>query len=187
MGAIRRMRPTRGVRAAHPSMAAATALGLLAALAMLTAGAARADDAPSPEDLRTVEACLKAKGGADRDRETCIGVVSKSCIGPDEGVKSPSDIIGCFGREQLVWDRILNQAFRMLREGLDDQQRARLRDMQRAWIDARDRTCAFYYDYFQGTMANPMMANCANRETARRAIFLQGFADDMGGWDENKR
>jgi hypothetical protein len=32
-----------------------------------------------------------------------------------------------------------------------------------------------------------MMANCTNRETARRAIFLMGFADDMAGWVKNKR
>jgi hypothetical protein len=42
----------------------------------------------------------------------------------------------------------------------------------------RKRTCAFYYDYFQGRMANPMTANCENRETARRAVVLMGFAED---------
>jgi hypothetical protein len=36
-------------------------------------------------------------------------------------------------------------------------------------------------------MANPMMANCDNRETARRAIFLVGFADDMATWVDGKR
>jgi uncharacterized protein YecT (DUF1311 family) len=45
--------------------------------------------------------------------------------------------------------------------------------MQRSWINTRDLTCAFWYDYFQGTMANPMIAYCNNRETARRAIFLR--------------
>ena len=40
-------------------------------------------------------------------------------------------------------------------------------------IHTRDLTCAFWYDYFQGTMANPMIAYCNNRETARRAIFLR--------------
>jgi hypothetical protein len=28
-------------------------------------------------------------------------------------------------------------------------------------------------------MANPMIANCLNRETARQAVFLKGFADDL--------
>jgi uncharacterized protein YecT (DUF1311 family) len=54
-----------------------------------------------------------------------------------------------------------------------------LREMQKSWLDTRERTCAFYYHYFQGTMANPMMANCNNRETARRALFLIGFAEDL--------
>ena len=49
------------------------------------------------------------------------------------------------------------------------------------------RACGFYYDYFQGTMANPMIASCSNRETARRAIFLMGFTDDMAGWVKGKR
>jgi uncharacterized protein YecT (DUF1311 family) len=53
--------------------------------------------------------------------------------------------------------------------------------MQRAWIESRDRTCAFYWDYFQGTMASPMTAFCSNRETARRALFLLGFLADAEG------
>jgi len=61
-------------------------------------------------------------------------------------------------------------------------QQDKLREMQLSWIHTRDLACAFWYDYFQGTMANPMIANCLNRETARRAIFLRGFADDMAGW-----
>jgi uncharacterized protein YecT (DUF1311 family) len=51
--------------------------------------------------------------------------------------------------------------------------------MQRSWIHTRDLTCTFWYDYFQGTMANPMIAYCNNRETARRAIFLRVFATDI--------
>jgi uncharacterized protein YecT (DUF1311 family) len=163
------------------------AIVVMAVLAISLARAAGADDSPDPKDLEAVQACLKARGGAARDREICIEVVAKPCIGPDEPAKPPSALIECFGREQLVWDQMLNQAFRTLRDGLDDKQRTRLRNMQRSWVATRDRTCAFYYDYFQGSMANPMMASCTNRETARRAIFLIGFADDMAGWAKNKR
>jgi uncharacterized protein YecT (DUF1311 family) len=168
-------------------MMAMRAISAAAGLAIVLGGAARADDPPDPKDLQTVQACLKAKGASDRDREGCADVVSRACIGPDESANPPSALIECFGREQLVWDQMLNQAFRKLRDGLDDKQCTRLRDMQRSWVDTRDRTCAFYYDYFQGSMANPMMANCTNRETARRAIFLMGFADDMAGWVRDKR
>jgi uncharacterized protein YecT (DUF1311 family) len=164
-----------------------TAIVVMAALAISLTCAAGADDPPDPKDLEAVQACLKTKGNADRDRENCIDVVANPCIGPDEAANPPSALIECFGREQLVWDQMLNQAFRKLRDGLDGKQRTRLRNMQRSWAATRDRTCAFYYDYFQGSMANPMMANCSNRETARRAIFLMGFADDMAGWAKSKR
>ena len=53
--------------------------------------------------------------------------------------------------------------------------------MQLAWIASRDKTCAFYWDYFQGSMAMPMSIGCDNRETARRALFLLGFLDDAEG------
>jgi len=53
--------------------------------------------------------------------------------------------------------------------------------MQRAWIDSRARSCAFYWDFFRGTMAVPMNAFCTNRETARRALFLLGFLDNAEG------
>jgi uncharacterized protein YecT (DUF1311 family) len=84
----------------------------------------------------------------------------------------------CIDREVAVWDDILNESFRRLREKLDETQRVKLRDMQRAWIASRDRSCGFYWDFYQGTMASPMAAECVNRETARRALFLLGFLND---------
>lgn len=87
----------------------------------------------------------------------------------------------CVAREQAVWDDILKETYRRLREKLDAQQQEKLRDMQRAWIASRDKTCTFYWDYFQGTMASPMSASCVNKETARRALFLLGFLNDAEG------
>jgi uncharacterized protein YecT (DUF1311 family) len=141
------------------------------------AGLARAEP-PQGQDLNAVQSCLKSKGQATREQETCIGVVATPCIG-DEGARAPSEIIACFDREQLAWDQLLNTAYRKLQTSLADDQRNKLRAMQRSWLETRERTCAFYYQYFQGSMANPMMANCQNRETARRALFLLGFADDL--------
>jgi uncharacterized protein YecT (DUF1311 family) len=73
------------------------------------------------------------------------------------------------------------ETYRRLRDALDAQQKNKLRIMQRAWIDSRTRTCAFYWDFFRGTMAAPMNAFCNNRETARRALFLLGFLDNAQG------
>jgi uncharacterized protein YecT (DUF1311 family) len=142
-------------------------------------------EAPAPKDLKAVEACLEAKGEHPSDREACIGVVAKPCIG-DEGARAPSEIIACLDRERLAWDHLLSNAYDKLRGALDDSRRNKLRDMQKSWLDTRERTCAFYYQYFQGSMANPMMANCQNREIARRALFLLGFSEDLPKQDAPK-
>ncbi len=141
---------------------------------LASAGAASAQTSKA----KSVEACLSASK-AKPNTDVCIGVTSNNCIGPDEGSKPASSVIACLNDEQQQWDKVLNVAFQALIKGLEPEQQQKLRDMQRSWTDTRDRTCGFYYDYFEGTMANPMIANCLNRETARRAIFLKGFADDL--------
>ena len=112
--------------------------------------------------------------------ERCIGIVADPCTESDDA-KSTADQVACAAREHAVWDDILNETFRRLRDKLDAKQKIKLRDMQRAWIESRDRTCAFYWDYHQGTIAAPMSALCNNRETARRALFLLGFLNDAEG------
>jgi uncharacterized protein YecT (DUF1311 family) len=124
-------------------------------------------------DSATVQDCIKSKSGAE---EKCISVVSEPCLKDVTG--ATSEMTGCVAREQVVWDDILNETFRRLRDKLDEQQKVKLRDMQRAWIASRQKTCAFYWDFFKGTMATPMSAECNNRETARRALFLLGFLLD---------
>ncbi len=71
---------------------------------------------------------------------------------------------------------MLNENYKKLLGTLDDQQTAKLRAMQRAWIAYRDATCTFYWDKIQGTMAVPMASACEARETARRAMLLDFFS-----------
>ena len=135
---------------------------------------------PDAKATETIEDCVKTAapaGKAMSNAERCIGIVSNPCLdGPR--TKSTADMNACIDRERAVWDDILNETFRRLREKLDEAQRVKLRDMQRAWLASRDATCAFYWDFYQGTMASPMAASCVNRETARRALFLLGFLYD---------
>lgn len=133
-------------------------------------------DAAASEKIQDCVKTKNAKGLA----ETCIGIVSDPCLDRKE-TASTADMNACITKEQVVWDDILNETFRRLRAKLDDGQQVKLRDMQRAWLVSREKTCAFYWDYFQGTMASPMSAGCVNRETARRALFLLGFLDDAEG------
>lgn len=157
-------------------------LSLVVALIVAGALPARAD-APVAKDVATIVDCLrkqdKKEGSQEADEAACLMTVAKPCMGGDEAGASPHRQIECLDRERLVWDKIINDSYKTMMSALEPDQQAKLREMQRSWIQTRDLTCDFWYDYFQGTMANPMIAYCNNRETARRAIFLRIFAADI--------
>jgi uncharacterized protein YecT (DUF1311 family) len=154
------------------------------ALALIMAGPlpARAD-APAAKDVAAIGDCLrkqeKGRGSQEADEAACLMTVAKPCMGGDETRASSRRQLECLDRERAVWDQIVNDSYAAMMKALEPEQQAKLREMQRSWIQTRDLTCGFWYDYFQGTMANPMIAYCNNRETARRAIFLRIFAADI--------
>ena len=150
-----------------------------AVMIVLPLGFAEAETAaPNARDVAAVQDCLKSQRGRDLKGERCIGVVVDPCL---KRARSTADQNACADRELAVWDDILNETYRRLGRRLDDEQKAKARDMQRAWIESRDKTCAFYWDFFQGTMASPMSAYCNVRETARRAMFLIFFMEEAEG------
>jgi uncharacterized protein YecT (DUF1311 family) len=152
----------------------------VAVAALLLAWPLATRAAPDAKATRTIEDCIKTAapaGKAASDAERCIGVVANPCL-DDDKTKSTADMNACIEREHAVWDDILNETFRRLREKLDAARRVKLREMQRAWLADREKTCAFYWDFYQGTMASQMASTCVNRETARRALFLLGFVLD---------
>jgi uncharacterized protein YecT (DUF1311 family) len=153
-------------------------------LALIVAGPlpARAE-APPAKDAATIGDCLrkldKKRPSQEAEEAACLMTVARLCMGGDETNVTSRRQIDCLDRERLVWDKIVNDSYQAMMKALDSDQQAKLREMQRSWIQTRDLTCMFWYDYFQGTMANPMIAYCNNRETARRAIFLRVFALDI--------
>ncbi len=160
-------------------VAKAVALACLAPI--VAAATSRAEIAkPDARDSAAVQSCIKSAGARPQRQEGCIGIIADTCL-KRPAAQSTAGQVACADRELAVWDDILNESFRRLREKLDEAQKIKLRDMQRAWLESRDRTCAFYWDFFQGTIASPMGAFCSNRETARRALFLLGFLADADG------
>ena len=151
---------------------------VLPAVALVLSAAAFAEDKPAANDVAAIEKCLKSRTGRHWAWERCIGVVSGPCTKNEESMP-PSEVIACEDRERAVWDGILNESYRRLRAALDADQNNKLQDMQRAWIASRDKNCMFLHDYFQGTMANPMIAACLARATGMQALYLRGFADDI--------
>jgi uncharacterized protein YecT (DUF1311 family) len=155
--------------------------GLVAcAVLMLTATGSGSESAkPDAADSTTMQSCIKSASGRP-ERERCIGIIADPCAEQPDA-ESTAGQVACAAREFAVWDDILNETYRRLRAALDARQKVKLRAMQRAWIESRERSCAFYWDFFRGTMASPMNAFCRNRETARRALFLLGFLDSAEG------
>jgi uncharacterized protein YecT (DUF1311 family) len=152
--------------------------GLCVLLAVALCHSAQAQEKPRARDSAVIQDCMKSKTGRGWKWESCIGIVSEPCS-KNEASMPPSEVIACYDRERAVWDDILNETYRRLGKAIDEEQQVRLREMQRAWIASRDKSCAFFYDIFQGTMANPMIAACLTRETGRRALFLLPFLDDV--------
>jgi uncharacterized protein YecT (DUF1311 family) len=158
-------------------------LSLVFALIVADPVAARADDTPAAKDVATIGDCLhkldKKRGSQETDEATCLMTVARPCTGGNEEGVNSRRLIECLDRERLVWDKMVNDSYKAMMAALDPDQQTKLREMQRSWIQTRDLTCGFWYDYFQGLMANPMIAYCNNRETARRAIYLRVFAIDI--------
>jgi uncharacterized protein YecT (DUF1311 family) len=135
-----------------------------------------AQGAASPKDAAAIRACAgKYPDNINEAERRCIfAIVVDPCTRRRIG-QSSQGAAECYRAEQAIWDELLNENFRALREGLDDAQKEKLRDMQRVWIEYRNTTCQFYYDKIQGTMATEMTAACLARETARRALLLKFF------------
>jgi uncharacterized protein YecT (DUF1311 family) len=152
----------------------------LACFVILASPALAQEDKLDAAAAKTIKDCIRKAGADNGKREACIHKVAQPCLDRDDS-RSTADINACVAREQKVWNAILNDTYKRLRLKLDQEQQVKLREMQRAWIASRDKTCAFYWDYFQGSMAAPMSIGCENSETARRALFLLGFLDDADG------
>lgn len=154
---------------------------LVMAGALFGATESRAEAArPNARDSAAIQSCIKSARGDATTAERCIDTIADPCL-KQPAANSTAGQVACVDRELAVWDDILNETFRRLRDKLDAEQKIKLRDMQRAWIESRDKTCAFYWDYHQGTIAVPMAAFCRNRETARRALLLLSFLNDAEG------
>jgi len=144
---------------------------------MCLAGAAQAQTrTPTVQEVTAVQYCFaKYEDDAEIEKNCLFKLVAEPCMN-EEGGYSTHGMADCHRIETKMWDRILNETFRELLADLKDKEREKkLREMQRAWIVSRDRTCEFYDPVVHGSQAIPMGAACMARETARRAILLKGF------------
>jgi len=150
---------------------------VLAIAAMCSSGAAQAQTRePTVQELTAVRYCFaKYEDKLELETNCLFKLVAEPCM-EQEGGYSTFGMADCHRIETKIWDRILNETFKELLADLKDKERERkLREMQRAWIVSRDRTCEFYDREIHGSMAIPAGAACMARETARRAMLLKAF------------
>src|SRR5262245_56921767 len=115
-------------------------LPLLAVLALaLAGGGAPAALAANAKDAAAIAACAKkyADDIDEAERRGVFALVATPCT-EKPSVQSTVGTAECYRAEQEIWDAMLNENFRALRGDLDEAQKAKLRDMQRAWIAYRD-------------------------------------------------
>ncbi len=159
-------------------MSAWTVRAALAALMLASAtqkGEAQ-NRKPMPQEVAAIRECAKTyETNVDEGERQCLfDLVSTPCTNAPEG-SSNLGTADCYRIEWKIWDDLLNENYRNLAAALDDEQTTKLRAMQRAWIVYRDTTCGFYDVKIHGSMALPMQAACAARETARRAMLFKLF------------
>jgi uncharacterized protein YecT (DUF1311 family) len=152
--------------------------GLLILLAMAASAPAHAQSRkPTAREVAAIRDCAtKSRDSVDDGEQQCLfKLVADPCMGPP-GSAPDRVMADCFAIEGVIWDALLNDNYKTLLATLDDEQAAKARAMQRAWIAYRDTTCHFYDDKIRGTMAGFMHAACNTRETARRAMLLDFFS-----------
>lgn len=123
--------------------------------------------------LITLSVGLALAGSAcAQDVASGSGVVRASyaqCVDRSGGVTS--DMLDCIGAETRYQDKRLNTAYRALMATGSQQEQARLRSDERAWISHRDTRCSVDPD--GGTAAEVNAQDCYLSETARRAAYLE--------------
>lgn len=152
--------------------------GLLILLAMAASAPTHAQSRkPTAHEIAAIHDCAtKSRDNVDAGEQQCLfKLVADPCMGPP-GSAPDRVMADCFAIEGAIWDGLLNENYKKLLATLDDEQTAKARAMQRAWIAYRDSTCQFYDDKIQGTMSIMMHAACNTRETARRAMLLDFFS-----------
>ncbi len=158
-------------------MTARIFLGLAIVLSALALQSADAQTRkPTAQEVAAIRNCAtKYQDDVDEGERQCVfNLVANPCTEKPQNASTQATA-DCYRVEWVIWDNLLNENFKKLLGVLAEQQSAKLRAMQQAWIAYRDTTCNFYMDKIQGTMAIPMAAACATRETARRALLLRFF------------
>ena len=86
----------------------------------------------------------------------------------------------CAGENYKKADKKLNQVYQQLKPKLRISQQNRLIDAQRAWIQFRDKSCAFEGAFAEGGSLEPVLkTSCLTDVTEQRVKDLQGYLETV--------
>ena len=130
---------------------------------------------PTKADRAAIAKCVKDTTEYGGTMEKCIGIIADPCLA-EPGTDNDVLMTACLDREATIWDDRLNDHYRALMAGLDDERKGKLKAQQKQWISLRDQTCEMEASFWDGgTGASSAATRCFMRETASRAITLNGF------------
>ena len=95
-----------------------------------------------------------------------------------EADSSTFGIMGAYTQATFEWGKLLNQNYQALMQKLNEEDQARLRETQRAWIKYRDLEFAFsnqYWGGFQGTMYRVVAGVYQANVVRDRALRLESY------------
>ncbi|MEB3218263.1 MAG: lysozyme inhibitor LprI family protein [Nostocales cyanobacterium 94392] len=82
----------------------------------------------------------------------------------------------CAGKSYETADKKLNQVYRQLKPKLNAKQQKRLVDAQTAWIQFRDKSCAFEGAFAEGGTLEPVLKlSCLTDVTQQRVKDLERY------------
>ncbi len=119
--------------------------------------------------------CVEQELKGKRDGLACMRRLTEPCRKrPD--MQAPSEQLECIEREFVLWDRILNQEYRLVIKALETHKKRKIKfvEAQRLWSKFHHSDCRLPYHVYETEMkASTAGLYCSLKKTARRAIEMR--------------
>ena len=115
----------------------------------------------------------ETKHPIDKQCEACLDSIEN---------QSTQGIVGCLWRAATAWDKELNKYYNLLMGVLDDDEKTKLKNAQKAWLAYKKVETDFYetaYSNEEGTMYQEFVAGRAAALMKVRVMELKDYYNDL--------
>ncbi len=120
-------------------------------------------------------------GYCQSSNEHKIDSVIKSCLDSEQNYSTAS-MAHCIIEATKQWDKQLNENYKELLALLSQEQKIRLKESQRKWLEFIDKELELskqLYASLEGTMWIPVMYETRMKLTKQRTIALRAYIDNL--------